>query len=189
MTPNNPLESDRGRRDRAVCSQWIARSPGGLAVRLAVQEDRIGRIEGAWRMSRPENRAQLMRYLGATQKNEVWSWCAVNHEERKVYFSVWTDTVGMRDGKRRSYVIQEPHWGVDDATGKFKPARVDHDEKLALVFDQGYESFGYFIEAKDKNAHPRQIEETKTGFVFSLELERLENGDILGYLKQRIEIR
>jgi hypothetical protein len=29
-----------------------------------------------------------MDYLGAKQKNFVWSWCGVNDEERKVYFSV-----------------------------------------------------------------------------------------------------
>jgi len=130
-----------------------------------------------------------MRYLGAVQKNAVWSWCAVNHDERKVYFSIWTDTVGVRDGKRKSYIIQESDWGIDEVTGKVKPARADHDEKLALVLDEGYEPFGYFIEAKDKDAYPRQIEETKTGFIMSLELERLPSGVILAYAKRRIEIR
>jgi hypothetical protein len=130
-----------------------------------------------------------MKYLGATQRNEVWAWCGVNHEERKVYLSVWTDKSVERDGKRRTYVLQEPHWGKDAETGKFKPARTDQDEKLKLVFDQGYEAFGYFIEAKDKNAIPREIEETKTGFIFSLRLERLADGVVLGHLGQRIEIR
>jgi hypothetical protein len=57
------------------------------------------------------------------------------------------------------------------------------------LFDHDYEPYGYFIEAKDRNARPREIEDTKTGFIFSLELERLQDGTILGYLKNRIEIR
>ena len=130
-----------------------------------------------------------MEYLGAKQKNVVWSWCAINDEERKVYLSVWLDTAEKRNGARLSYVIQEPDWGVDEASGALSPARKDHDEKLALVFEHGYEPYGYFIEAKDRSARPRQIGDTKTGFVFLLELERLPNGTILGYLKRRIEVR
>lgn len=140
-------------------------------------------------MVRPASRSQLMEYLGAQQRNVVWSWCAVNDEERKVYLSVWLDTAKKRDGARLSYIIQESDWGVDESTGAISPARKDHDEKLALVFDHGYEPYGYFIEAKDRNARPRKIEDTKTGFIFSLELERLPDGTILGYLKSRIEIR
>jgi hypothetical protein len=128
-----------------------------------------------------------MDYLGAKQRNVVWSWCAVNEDERKVYLSVWLDTAKKRDGHRLSYIIQEPDWGIE-ADGSIAPARKDHDEKLSLIFDQGYEPYGYFIEAKDRNARPRQIEDTRTGFIFSLELERLPDGTILGYLKDRINI-
>ena len=123
-------------------------------------------------MPRLENRTQLMDYLGAKQRNTVWSWCAVNDEEKKVYFSVWVDTHKKRDGVHSSYVIQEPHWGIDEETGSASAARKDHDEKLALVFDKGYEAYGYFIEAKDRHAQPRQIESTHTGFIFSFRLEK-----------------
>ncbi len=140
-------------------------------------------------MAKPENRLQLMEYLGAKQKNTVWSWCAVNDEERKVYFSVWVDTRAKRDGARVSYIIQEPIWGVDQDTGSKSAARKDHDEKLSLVFNEGYEAYGYFIEAKDENAHPREIGNTKTSFIFSLELERQKDGSVLAYPKTRIEIR
>lgn len=44
-------------------------------------------------MSRPKNRLQLMNRLGAEQLNNVWSWCAVNEAEKKVYFSIWTDNI------------------------------------------------------------------------------------------------
>ena len=139
---------------------------------------------------RPENRSQLMEYLGAVQRNVVWSWCAVNEEEKRVYFSVWTDTRMMRgDDKEISYLIQEPHWGIDEATGNKSAARKDHDEKLSKVFDEGYEAYGYFVVAKDVNAVPREIEETRTSFIFSLKLKRMPDGAILGYPLSRIEIR
>ena len=140
-------------------------------------------------MARLENRSQLMEHLGAKQKNTVWSWCAVNEEEHKVYLSVWTDTRAKRDGVRVSYVIQEPDWGIDQHTGSKSPARKDQDEKLALIFDEGYEVYGYFIEAKDTSANPREIASTSTSFIFSFDLERQVDGVILGYPKARIEIR
>jgi hypothetical protein len=68
-------------------------------------------------------------------------------------------------------------------------ARKDHDEKLSLVFDNGYEAYGYFIEAKDEKAHPREIGHTRTSFIFSFDLERQKDGSVLGYPKNRIEIR
>ena len=130
-----------------------------------------------------------MNYLGAKQRNVVWSWCAVNEAEQKVYFSVWLHTHAKRDASRASYIIQEPWWGIDKVTGAKSPARNDHDEKLALVFDQGYEAFGYFIEAKDIGAETKEIAETRTSFIFSFELERQADGSILGYPKTRINIR
>lgn len=135
------------------------------------------------------SRQALMESLGAKQRNTVWSWCAVNDEERKVYFSVWLHTHAKRDGVRPSYIIQEPCWGIDAQTGTRAAARNDHDEKLALVFEQGYQAFGYFIKAKDTQAEPKEIEETLTSFVFSFELEKQSDGTILGYPKTRINLR
>ena len=140
-------------------------------------------------MTKPGNRLQLMNYLGAKQKNTVWSWCAVDDENKKVYLSVWTDTRKKRgDDDKVSYLIQEPHWGINEDTGKKSAARNDHDEKLSKIFDESYKAYGYFIVAKDVNSHPREIEETKTSFIFSLELELLEDGTIIAYPLQRIEI-
>jgi hypothetical protein len=133
------------------------------------------------------SRSQMMDYLGATQRNVVWSWCAVNHEERKVYLSLWSDTHQKHADGRVSYIVQEPDWGMEK--GFASPARVDHDEKLALVFDQGYEAYGYVIVPKDPGQHPRQIAETRTGFVFALSLERLDDGTVLGYPTSRINLR
>ena len=131
-----------------------------------------------------------MSYLGAEQKNTVWSWCAVNEKEQKVYLSVWEDTRQKRNGDDKpSYLIQEPFWGVNEETGAKSAARNDHDDKLSKIFDEGYESYGYFVVAKDVNSNPREIEKTKTSFVFSLELKKLNNGIIICYLLNRIEIK
>ena len=138
---------------------------------------------------RPDNRSQLMSYLGAEQRNTVWSWCAVNEEEKKVYLSVWQDTRKKREGDdKASYLIQEPWWGVKEETGSRSAARNDHDEKLFKIFDEGYEPYGYFVVAKDVNADPREIEKTKTSFIFSLDLKRLPDGTIICYPIDRIEI-
>ena len=141
-------------------------------------------------MANPQNRSQLMEYFGAEQKNTVWSWCGVNEKEKSVYFSIWTDLYNKHgDRGKKYYTIQEPDWGVNEETGSFSPARNDHDINLDKVFNQGYKSFGYFIDAKNKHVVPREIETTKTSFVFSLELERLTGGTIIAYPLQRIEVK
>ena len=140
-------------------------------------------------MAKPENRSQLMAYFGAEQRNTVWSWCAVNEAEKSVYFSIWTDLFNKYGDKgRKYYTIQEPDWGIDPVTGNHQPARNDHDEKLDMVFNKGYKPYGYFIDARDKNVVPREIEATRTSFVFSLDLEKLENGTIIAYPKERINV-
>ena len=137
-------------------------------------------------MSRIETRSQMMRVLGAKQANAVWGTCAVNEDSKKVYFSVWADKVKHDNGENR-FVIQEALWGVDKS-GKKSPARNDHDKKMKLVFDEGYEAFGYFIVAVDPNAEPRQIETTRTSFVMRLEPEKLDDGSVVSALVERIEI-
>ncbi len=141
-------------------------------------------------MTRPQNRSQLLKYFGAKQKNAMWSWCGINEEEKSVYFSVWTDSLNQFGDKDQNYyTIQGPDWGVNEETGAFSPARKDQDEKLDKVLNEGYEAFAYFIEPKNKNAHPREIGATRTSFVFLLELERLPDGAVIGYPVDRIEVR
>jgi len=129
-----------------------------------------------------------MARLGAVQVNTVWSWCAVNESRRRVYFSIWTDKACDYQG-RRAYVMQEPDWGMDDVSGRKSPARNDQDAKFSLVFDGGYEPYGYFIVAKDPSEHPRQIAETRTTFVMKLELHTAESGEILGIPIERVDVR
>lgn len=140
-------------------------------------------------MSKLENRSQLMEYFGAVQKNTVWSWCAINEDEKSIYLSVWTDFRGDYENNGKvSYIIQEPSWGVNENTGSKSAARNDHDDKLNKIFNENYKSYGYFVEAKDRNANPREIERTKTSFIFELDLKKLKDGTIIGYPLKRIEI-
>lgn len=138
-------------------------------------------------MSRPTNRLQLMERLGAVQFNNRLAWCGVNEAEKKVYFSIWTDNAHTHNGEK-GYLVQEPHWGIHEDTGHKEAPRSDQDSKLALVFAQGYEPYGYFIVAKDRTAHPREIAETRTSFVVRLQLESLQDGSIFGIPRERIEI-
>jgi hypothetical protein len=138
-------------------------------------------------MSRPENRLQLMERLGAVQFNNRLAWCGVNEAEKKVYFSIWTDSVHTHNGEK-GYIIQEPDWGINDGTGNKDAPRNDQDAKLSLVLEHGYEPYGYFIVAKDRTTYPREIAETRTSFVFRLRLDTLEDGSIFGVPNGRIEV-
>lgn len=128
-----------------------------------------------------------MDRLGAVQVNTVWSWCAVNEEKRRVYFSIWADNL-LKEAGPRTYKIQESDWGVSESGGK-SAARNDQDSKLGLVFEQGYEAWGYFIEAKDPTAHPREIANTATSFVVRLTLSKRSDGTIAGQVIERVEVR
>lgn len=138
-------------------------------------------------MSRAENRSQMMDKLGAVQLNTVWSWCAVNESEKKVYFSAWVDCKLKIDGKLH-YLIQEPNWGLEESSGTFSPARNDQDVKLRLVFEEAYESYLYFIEAEDPMVHPRSIKAIRTSFVFKADIKRLDSGNVVALPIQRIEL-
>lgn len=79
--------------------------------------------------------------------------------------SFWVDAHKKRNGVNSSYIIQEPHWGIDEKTRSASAARRDHDEKMVLVFDNGYKAYGYFIKAKDRHAQPRPIESYRFHFL------------------------
>ena len=76
---------------------------------LGVNGDQVRQrlLSGSRTVVCPANLSQLMAYLGAKQRSVIWSWCAVNDAERKVYLRVWLDTAKKRDGQRLSYLIQE----------------------------------------------------------------------------------
>ena len=137
-------------------------------------------------MSKPSSRSDLMKRLGAVQFNHMQAWCGVNDAEKKVYFSIWEDNAKVIDGKRK-FIIQAPGWGVD-ANGNKSTPRKDHDAKLNLVLNDGYEAWGYFIVARDEYAETREIEETRTSFVMQLQLEIEPDGVVVAVPVKRVEI-
>lgn len=153
---------------------------------LLTEEERA-RARSIVARGRAENRSQLMELLGAKQANTMWAWCGVNEERHQVFFSAWTDLTYKLAGETR-YVIQEPHWGIDEA-GRSTPPRNDHDAKLRLVFEYGYEPFVYFIDAENPNAKPRKIAGTKTSFVMRVKLSRTSDGQVYGTQLERIDLR
>jgi hypothetical protein len=139
-------------------------------------------------MTRPKNRLQLMERLDAVQLNNVWSWCAVNEAEKKAYFSIWTDNAHAHNGEK-GYLIQRPTGDEDGEEATRSAARNDRNAKFALVFEQGYDAYGYFIVAKDRFAQPREMAETRTSFVMKLRIERLDDGSIWAVAIDRLEIQ
>jgi hypothetical protein len=135
----------------------------------------------------PTSRTELLELLGATQRNRMWSWSAVNHAERKVYFGVWRDLAKKRNGVDVSFIIQEADWGME--TGTKSPARREQDDNLALALDHGYEAFAFLNDVKDPAAYPRKIARTITTHIHSIRLEPQPDGTILGYPTSRITIR
>lgn len=139
-------------------------------------------------MARPQNRSQLMSRLGAIPQSPTWSSCAVNESERKVYFGVWSD-LGRLTNIGREFLLQEPDPDIEAQAASLQAARKDQDEKLELVFKDGYVAYAYFNVARDPVAKPREIGQTRTSFVMRLALSRRPDGSVVGSPVERVEIR
>lgn len=136
------------------------------------------------------SRKALMDFLGAEQANTYWAWCGVDHTERRVYFSMWTYTREENAGVV-SYTVQGPDWGVDDK-GRKNASRSDHYKKLALVFNDGYEAWGYLIEHDDRAWERHQvtkIEATVTSRIYQLRLAVLQDGSVQGVVTNEIQLK
>ncbi len=136
------------------------------------------------------SRKALMDFLGAEQANPYWAWCGVDHEERKVYFSMWTNTREENSGSV-SYTIQGPDWGIDDQ-GRKNPSRSDHDRKLALVMNDDYEAWGYLIEQDDRaweRDRVTKIEATVTNRIYQLRLVVRQDGSVHGVITKEVQLK
>lgn len=130
--------------------------------------------------------AAAMRAVNAVAKTN-WCWCAVDHSSKRVFFTMWDD---LQYGHSHTYVIQEPHWGVDDRDvdhAQMVVYRKDQDDKLRLVFDEGYTPYGYFITALNPRADLayRQRAVRQYSSYFDIDVERLEDGTVVGTLGER----
>jgi hypothetical protein len=136
------------------------------------------------------SRKALMDFLGAEQANPYWAWCGVDHEARKVYFSMWTNTREENAGVV-SYTIQGPDWGLDEQGRKNAP-RGDHDKKLALVLNDSYEAWGYLIEQDDRaweRDHITKIEATVTNRIYQLRLVVHQDKSIHGVVTNEVQLK
>jgi hypothetical protein len=136
------------------------------------------------------SRKALMDFLGAEQANPYWAWCGVDHEGRKVYFSMWTNTREEKAGVV-TYTIQGPDWGVDD-NGRKNASRSDHDKKLALVLTKGYEAWGYLIEQDDRAWRRDQvtkIEATVTNRIYQLRLVVHQDRAVHGIIASEVQLK
>jgi hypothetical protein len=136
------------------------------------------------------SRKALMDFLGAEQANTYWAWCGVAHAERKVYFSMWTNTREEKAGVV-TYTVQGPDWGVDDK-GRKNASRSDHDKKLAMVLNDGYEAWGYLIEQDDRaweRDHITKIEATVTNRIYQLRLAVLQDGSVQGVVTNEVQLK
>ena len=122
-----------------------------------------------------------MRKLGAKQKNIVWSWCAVNHDNKRVYLSTWIDKI-----TDEGYILR--HADHDLLVDPSHPAYKDQAEKFDLIRNEGYEAWGYFIEAEDTTVIPRKIKRTVSGFVIRFDMDFKESGEVIGKMKGREEV-
>jgi hypothetical protein len=116
------------------------------------------------------SRTTFLDKFGADQVNIVWAWAAVNHAEQICYFSAWTDRREKDNEGLPYYVVQEDHWGRGVGHEKSKLGRNDQDEKFDLVFNHGYSARIYFVDAENVDAVPRSIKNTRTSFVFGVDL-------------------
>ena len=88
------------------------------------------------------------------------------------------------------YTSQGPDWGIEE--GRKGASRKDRDEKLALVFEGGYEAWGYLIEGvhghrvRDQVA---KIEATVTNRIFQLQLAVQPDKSIHGIITGEVHLK
>ena len=110
----------------------------------------------------------------------------IDEDGRKVYLSLWTHTREEINNQYR-YLVQQEWWGKNE-NGTYGAQRRDHDKLLEKVLKQGYEAYGYCVVAKDRLNPVKEIKKTITSFIFKLRIEQEDNGDIFGYVIDRIEM-
>jgi 5-methylcytosine-specific restriction protein A len=78
------------------------------------------------------SRTALFREIGAEFANPRWSWAAVNHEKRMVYFCAWAERM-----TESCATILSEDW--EKRRARKSPGFSDAVKKLRLVQEEGYE--------------------------------------------------
>ncbi|MDA7427764.1 hypothetical protein PGB28_04780 [Primorskyibacter aestuariivivens] len=77
------------------------------------------------------SRTAFFRKIGAEYANPRWSWSAVNHDKKEVYFGAWDDRT-----TESSAVILDEDWALNRA--RRSPGFSDAQRKLKHVDEEGY---------------------------------------------------
>ena len=80
---------------------------------------------------------------------------------------------------------------VDDK-GRKNASRSDHDKKLSLVLNDGYQAWGYLIEQDDRvweRDHITKIEATVTNRIYQLRLAVLQDGSVQGVVTNEVQLK
>lgn len=98
------------------------------------------------------SRTGFFKKLGAEFANMRWSWCAVHHEKREVYFGVWDVESTGASGRILSKDWERPR-------GNKQPGFSDALHKINLIEDHGYKLLVFEMEQgqKDRFIAPSKI--------------------------------
>jgi 5-methylcytosine-specific restriction protein A len=116
--------------------------------------------------------------LGATMKNQQWSWSAIDDENKKAYFCAWSHYKEKRNGEFWHLFMSDEWAGSNhDHT---KPGYTEAKEYLSKVINEGYKAYLIMIEPTERftmpSATPDQdvkIKKVLTSFVIEIQPEKI----------------
>ena len=123
---------------------------------------------------------EICRSLGATPKNQRWSWCALAPDGKRAIFTLWQDRFV---GKRYPMTHKK-----DRDTNK-NPDRPGWREVQRVIEhclnNPETELLGVLCKAKDANNDPRVREWVEDKELLVLKIERSEDGEVWGVVTGR----
>lgn len=85
------------------------------------------------------SRTEFMRSMGATCKNDNWSWSFIDETNKRIIFGAWED-LRTPDGKK--VLILSKNWRVD-AKGRKKPGFSQSIEHIEKILYEGYRLYTF----------------------------------------------
>jgi 5-methylcytosine-specific restriction protein A len=92
------------------------------------------------------SRTEFMRELGATCKNDNWSWSFIDDTNKRIIFGAWED-LKSEDGTKA--LIVSNNWRVD-AFGKKKPGFSQSMEHIEKILYEGYSLYTFSQTRQEK---------------------------------------
>lgn len=85
------------------------------------------------------SRAEFMRSMGATCKNDYWSWSFIDETNKRIIFGAWED---LRSADGKKVLILSQNWRVD-ADGYKKPGFSQSIEHIEKILYEGYRLYTF----------------------------------------------